>query len=628
MKLHKLLFNLGASAGMVLAGTVLAGTASAMEQEEFGACGHAEHDSVEHRAQAATRTFWRDAGAADPESWVHAKVLGFNDFHGQLESRNLFGRPAGGAAVMAAYLEAERDAMDGAVVMVHAGDHVGASPPISALLQDEPSVSFLNMLGNEYCEKPEADEEREFNEETEANERHHRKQQKYDGKFDPRCDLVGTLGNHEFDEGIDEMLRLINGGNHVDGPFLEANYQGANFPYVIANVVYEDTGEPVLPPYVIKRIKGMPIGFIGLVLKDTPTIVTPSGVAGVKFLDEAATANKYVAELKRKGVRTIVVTIHQGTSQKSYSGQTSPEPEDIGGSIGPIVSELDDEIDIVVSGHWHRFTNALMENKNGRQILVTQAFARSTAYADIDIAIDPRTKDIVEKSAEIVTTWGDEGPGLVPDADVATMVAAAAARVEPLVNQVIGEVAGDILRAENAAGESALGNLIADAQRAAMGSDIAFMNAGGIRADMASGQVSWGELFTIQPFNNDLVSMNLSGQKIVDFLNQQWAGQPYARIAKPSGIHYAWDGKGTADFADDEVVVSSIEIGGVPIDLAATYSVTVNSFMAAGGDNYTVLSTGVNRVIGPVDLDALVDYIKTLSQPFNTAVEGRLTRIN
>ncbi len=607
----------------VLAGYLLAtvsGIGIAAEfDEDMAVCGHTHHDSLELRAQAATRTYWQDHQAANPEAWVHFKILGFNDFHGALQPRTLSGRPVGGAAVLASYLQAETSESDNGAIIVHAGDHVGATPPISALLQDEPSISFLNMLTNKYCR----------DDDNHGEHRDHDKHDDDDDGFHPRCNLVGTLGNHEFDEGVSEMLRLINGGRHANGPFLDPHYRGAQFPYVSANVVYADSGKPVLPPYVIKKIRGQSVAFIGAVLKETPSIVTPTGVAGVKFLDEAEAINRYVPELKKKGVRAIVVTIHQGTRQNSYSGNTSPDPTDVGGDIGPIIKKLHDEIDIVVAGHWHQFTNALMSNDNGKLILVTQAFANSTAYSDIDVAIDPASKDIVMKSAEVVTTWGDEGPGLTPHTQVAALVTRAATAVEPLVNQVIGTAATDILRAENAAGESALGNLIADAQRAAMGTDIAFMNAGGIRADLLAGQITWGELFTIQPFNNDLVRMDLSGQQIVDLLNQQWAGQPFARIMKPSGISYSWeDGDGNAaTLTDNSVVVSSILINGNPIDLTATYSVTVNSFMAAGGDNYTVLPLGTNRVIGPVDLNALIDYVQTLPQPISATIQGRITRI-
>lgn len=598
--------------------------------EDVALCGHKEHDSLELRSQAATRTYWRDEDAEDPEDWVRFKILGFNDFHGQLEPRRLFGRPAGGASVLASYLHAESAQSKNGAFIVHAGDQVGASPPVSALLQDEPSITFLNMLANRYCRY--AGNENEDDDDDEPNER---KDSGHgvgygdltDERFDPRCNLVGTLGNHEFDEGIGEMLRLVNGGIHPNGPFLDANYRGARFPYVAANVVDEKTGRPILPPYVIKRVRGIPVAFIGAVLKETPTIVTPTGVAGVKFLDEAEAINRYVPELKKRGVRAIVVTIHQGTSQNFFSGPTGADALDVGGSVGPIITALDDEIDIVVAGHWHRFTNALMPNKNGKQILVTQAFSRSTAYADIDVAIDPETRDIVEKSAEILTTWGDQGPGLEPDEQVANLVSKASAAVQPLVERVIAQAASDVLRAENAAGESALGNLIADAQRSAMATDVAFMNPGGIRADIFAGQVIWGDLFTVQPFNNDLVKMDLNGAQILQLLNQQWAGQPFARVLKPSGISYTWQENDPADFRDNTVVAASVMINGQPLNTAAIYTVTVNSFLAAGGDNFSVLLTGTNRRIGPVDLDALIGYLKTLPQPFSAGVEGRIQSI-
>lgn len=607
-----------------------AGPLAHIEQATAERCGHIQHDSMEHRAQAALRTHWRDHKAADPSRWVRFKLLGINDFHGQLEGKTVFNRPAGGAAVLASYLRAASARADHGAFIVHAGDHVGASPAISALLQDEPSISFLNLLANDYC-GVRTGKHYDRSDHTElATAKHTRKPDKKRDEdewtdFDPRCNLVGTLGNHEFDEGVDEMLRLIAGGIHAEGPYLEAQYPGAQFPYVVANVVEAHSGKPVLPPYVIKRVRGIPVAFIGAVLKETPTIVTPAGVAGVKFLDEAESINHYAAQLKRRGVRAIVVTIHQGTSQDNFSGPTGLEPVDLGGSIGPIVNALDDEIDIVISGHWHRFTNALMPNQNGKLILVTQAFAQGTAYADIDVAIDPHSRDIVEKSAAILTTWADEGPGLEPAADVASLVAEAAKAVQPLVERVIGQAANAITRDENPAGESALGNLIADAQRVAMGTDIALMNPGGLRADIAAGPVTWEALFSVQPFSNDLVSMQLSGAQLIEILNQQWAApQAYARILKPSGLHYSWQENDPTRFDDNRVIPESIQINGQPLDSAATYSVTVNSFLAGGGDNFTQFTAGNQRVIGPVDLDALIEYLSNQPQPFSASIEQRI----
>ena len=561
------------------------------------------YDTAAVRNNAESRIHWRKPAEdrdSSPAAWVHMQILGFNDFHGQLSTGRLVsGRPVGSAPVLASYLRsAQENGDDDATFIVHAGDHVGASPPVSALLQDEPAIGFLNLLANDKC--------------SERKPRH------------PRCNLVGTLGNHEFDEGVAEMLRLINGGNHANGPFLEKPYRGARFPYVSANVVDAITGKPILPPYVIKQARGQRIAFIGAVLKETPSIVTPTGVAGVRFLDEADAINRYVPELKARGVRAIVVLIHQGTRTTPFTGATRAQAQVLGGAIGDIVKRLDDEIDIVVSGHAHSFTNALMANNNGRPILVTQAFSAGTAYADIDIAIDPASHDIVEKSAAIVTTWADEGPGLVPDADVAQLVAQAEQRVAPLVSRVIGNAAIDILGVSNSAGESALGNLIADAQRAALNTDFAFMNPGGIRADILAGVVTWGELFTVQPFNNDLVRMNLSGAQIVQLLNQQWQGQAFPRILKTSGLTYLWD---NARPVGDRIVEVRDGNGGL-LNPAANYSVTVNSFLAAGGDNFSVLNAGTQRQVGPVDLDALVAYILARPQPFSAAIEGRIQRIN
>ncbi len=296
----------------------------------------------------------------------------------------------------------------------------------------------------------------------------------------------------------------------------------------------------------------------------------------------------------------------------------------IDGSIADIVNRLDDEIDIVISGYAHSYTNALITNANNKKILLVQAFSRGTAFDDIDVSIDPYSRDIVEKSAQIVTTFADVPPGTLPDKRVAKMVAAAEAAVAPLINRVIETTVNGINRASNASGESALGNLIADAQRNKMGTDFGFMNTGGIRADIPSGNVTWGDLFTVQPFGNNLVTMDFTGEQIVRLLNQQWEGQPFPRILKISGLNYTWDNNLPVGSRIIEVFIGN----GIPLDIASSYSITVNSFIAAGGDNYRVLLEGSNRLIGANDLDALIDFISVISQPFNAAIEGRINRLN
>ena len=601
--------------GISIASALL--TLAAANAGAHGDQGHSleadQHDErvegMQARSKASARVRWQDpAGRRDPT--ISVKLLGINDFHGQLSPRTVGPRPAGGAAVLASYLEAAADQADGPAFIIHAGDQVGASPPNSALLQDEPAISVLNTLANKWCIP-------------------FKLQRSLPDFVEPyaqaRCNVIGTLGNHEFDEGRSELLRLLTGGNHADGPFLEKRWQGARFPYVSANVINAANGKPMLPPYTIKVVNGIAIGVIGAVLKETPTIVTPDGVAGLQFVDEADAINASVAQLKRQGVRTIVVTIHQGLRQApTYEGPTDPDVQGLSGPIVDIVKRLNDEVDVVMSGHAHGFTNALVANDNGKQILLTQAFSASTAYDDIDLTISRKSHDVVEKSAAIVTTWGDEGPGLTPDTRVAKIVAAADERVAPLVNRVIGVSQVAITTQENAAGESALGNLIADSQRASTGAQFAFMNPGGIRTNLDAGEVLWGELFAIQPFSNDLVSMDLTGAQIDLLLEQQWINQNPPKILKTSGLTYTWD----ASRAIGDRVIEMRDASGNVLDPAATYRVTVNSFMASGGDNFLVLPSGTNRVVGAVDLDALVDYVGSLQQPFTAQIEGRITRVN
>jgi 5'-nucleotidase len=586
-------------------------TQAVIARAEVGtSCGdHSEDaalDTLEVREQAARTLTWRSRKPKRAPT-VSAKILGFNDFHGQLaEGRRVANRPVGGAAVLASYLKAAQVGFEGRALIIHAGDHVGASPPESALLQDEPAIQFLNTLANAECEGP--------------------------TRGDKECNVIGTLGNHEFDEGKDELLRLIHGGNHASGPFLENPYRGARFPYVNANVVVvgKKKNRPLILPYVVRKIDGIKLGVIGAVLKQTPTIVTPAGVAGLSFLDEATAINEQVAELKDRGVHAIIVTIHQGASQPSYTTPTDPAAG-VGAPISTIVSQLDDEVDVVVSGHAHAFTNALVKTASGHEILVTQAFSASTAYGDIELELDRASGDVLTKSARIVTTFSDVAPGSARDVAVQGIVDQATALTAPLVNRVVARFTADVTRTQNPAGESQLGDLIADAQRAAMGTDFAFMNPGGIRADLllaptsgnaadAAGVALWGELFTIQPFGNSLVRLDMTGQQIYDLLNQQFAVNRFLQI---SGLTYTWD---NALPAASRVV--EVRKDGLPIDRAATYSVTANNFIATGGDGFTVFLSGTGNVGGPIDLDAFIDYLEGHAQPFTAPALDRITRLN
>jgi 5'-nucleotidase len=540
------------------------------------------------------------AGCQDTQSpdQVPVQILAINDLHGHISpGQTVKGRPVGGAPVLAAYLKKAQKDFAGYTFFASAGDLVGASPPDSALLQDEPAVMFMNLLGNDKCSVKD--------------------------RLNPCCNLVGTVGNHEFDEGVGELKRLIDGGNFPQGPFLESPWRGATFPYVVANVVSQDTHKTILPPYVIKEVDNLPIAFTGAVLKSTEDKALPSSVAGLKFLDEAQAINSYIPEIKKQGVRTIIVLLHQGGRQKSYQGPTRPG-DNVSGAVKRILWSLDDEVDVVISGHTHAFINALIPNKNGKEILVTQAWSYGTAFADIKLAISRASRDVVSKTATIVTAWADAGAGLTPDPAVAEMVRAAEAKTAPLTQRKIAVAAGSITKTQDRAGESALGDLIADAQRKAMGADFAFTNRGGIRADLAAGEVTWGELYTVQPFNNYLVKMELTGQQIYDLLNQQFpAGPTQHRMLQISGLTYTWDNK----LAPPGRIVE-IRKDGQPIDKAATYTVVVNGFLAEGGDKFSVFKLGANKVTGPKDLKALVDYVQSLPQPFNAKIDGRIERVN
>ena len=525
---------------------------------------------------------------------LKVKLLGFNDFHGQLSTGKLVSsRPVGSAGVLSAYLKAAQTGIENQTIIVHAGDHVGASPAASALLQDEPSIQWLTMLANS------------------------------------ACTYGDTLGNHEFDEGKTELLRLLNGGNHLSGPFLEDPYKGARVPYVSANVVDEVTRRPILPPYVIKRVQGVPIAFVGAVLEATPTIVTPTGVAGLKFLDEADAANSYVPEIKALGVKTIVLLIHQGTSQSSYSTSTNTALTNSainGSDILDVVTRLDSEFDVVVSGHSHSFTNLLVTNNDGKKILLTQAFSASTAYDDIDLTIDPVSKDVVTKSAKIVTTFADVAPGNAPDPAAAALTAAAEARVLPLTSQIVGFSSGTFRASQNSAGESDLGDIIADSQNLAEGTQFAFMNPGGIRADLVvpagGGNITWNDLFTIQPFGNTLVKLNMTGAQIKALLEQQW--QPTAtRFLQISGLGYSWD----AALPVGGRIVEVHDAAGVALDPVLVYSVTCNNFLATGGDGFTTFVSGTNQIGGMVDLDALIEYTEH-NNPLQAPLKGRIVRLH
>ena len=523
-----------------------------------------------------------DAASNAQESPIErVQLLTFNDFHGNLEPLTMgpadARRQIGGAAVLAAYLDQREQQAQGEVartLRVAAGDLIGASPLVSALQRDEPTIRALDMLELRYS----------------------------------------SVGNHEFDRGIAELRRLQNGGCAPSTPTPTSGcFPGAGFRYLAANVIDTATGQPIFPPYLVEHVRGIPIGFIGIVLKETPTIVPPTGVAGLDFLDEVETVNRYAADLRDQGVRAIVVLIHQGGVSRNRQNLVPADSPIVG-----LVQGFDPDVDVVVSGHTHQIYVTTVAGK-----LVTQASAFGRALVDIRLTLDRTTGDVTEKAAEIVDTFADVPPGNAPKPAVATFVARAAATAAPLANRPVGTAASDITRAPNAAGESALGDLIADAQRAQLDTEVAFMNPGGIRADILAGPVTFNSVFTVHPFGNTLVRMTLTGEQIATLLEQQFSQSPN-RVLQVSGLAYTWDSTRPPGTRVDP---ADIRVGGQPLVLTQSYDVVANNFTAAGGDNFTGFTEATNRAdTGILDRDALVDYLQALPQPFSQTVQSRIQR--
>jgi 5'-nucleotidase len=569
----------------------------------------------------AAPTAGPDTSKAPGKTQFPIQILSFNDFHGNLEppsgsSGRLQTGPAstqttdvGGVEYLATHLKAARVGHANTVT-VAAGDMVGASPLLSAAFHDEPTVEALNSLGLE----------------------------------------ATSVGNHEFDEGYKELQRLQSGGCIDDGDGANnqnscpaGTFTGAKFQYLAANVVEKATGKTILPPYWVKNFNGAKVGFIGMTLKDTPTIVTASGVAGLEFTDEVQTANALVPVLKEQGVNAIVVLVHQGGTPPAST------PYDFtckgGGSLSadspiiPIVKNLDPAIDMVISGHTHQPYVCAIPDSNGVPRLVTSASSFGRLYNDTEVTYDRRTSDIVRP------TEADSANKLVTrtvaaDPTETALITKYKDLVKAIASKIIGSISTDIVRTQSAAGESPLGDLIADAQLAdpsvVTGGQtpvVAFMNPGGIRSDLsyanskygeAPGAVTYEEAFNVQPFNNYLVSMNLTGQQIYDVLNQQRTGKNAGSQAKMlqvnKGFTYTWS------TATQQVVDGTVAINGTPVSKTASYRIVTNNFLSDGGDNFPAFQGGTTKYFGGLDIDAFANYLaKPENANYSPAPATRIT---
>jgi 5'-nucleotidase len=511
-------------------------------------------------------------------SAVDIHLVALNDFHGNLEASKYTytsaatgqkqALQAGGIDTLGAALQAWRRE-DKDLLFVAAGDLVGASPALSSMWADEPSIEAMNLLGL----------------------------------------TASSLGNHEFDAGRKELLRLQNGG--CDSPRaakackLAPDFRGAQYTYLAANVIDSATGAPLVPAYRIADVKGVKVGLVGAVLKDTASVAVSTAIAGLTFLDEAESINKALPQMRAQGAQVFVVLIHEG-------GHTDAAPDQPGcanlkGAIVDIVKKLDPAVRLVISGHSHR---GYLCKVDGR--VVTQADAAGHLLSRITMKVDPASGAVADIDVRNVVMKPGEYPA---DPKVSAYLETVKERGAAVLARPVARLGAPVIpRRESEAGESPLGDVIADAVVAAtsaQGVQIGFMNMGGVRRDLEAGAnntASFGQAQAVLPFGNTLVAMDLTGAQLRNLLEQQWTRQGGGYMLQvSSGLSYQWDGSRPVG---SRVVPGSIKVGGVPIDDAKTYRVVANNFLAEGGDNFPEFAKGANKIDTQIrDLDALIDYL-------------------
>ncbi|MET7513126.1 bifunctional metallophosphatase/5'-nucleotidase [Streptomyces sp. NPDC005480] len=548
---------------------------------------------------------------------VDVQLLSFNDFHGNLEppagssgqvTENLPDGTtrkvdAGGVEYLATSLRTARKSHPYSVTAA-AGDLIGASPLLSGLFHDEPTVEAMNKLDLD----------------------------------------VTSVGNHEFDEGATELARMQNGGCHPkDGCFEDGKkFEGADYPYLAANVTDEKTGKPILAPYWVWKQGGVKIGFIGVTLEGTPDIVSADGVRGLKFHDEIETVNKYAEILDKQGVKSIVTLIHEGgvpaSGSYNYDCDSPSGGAGISGPIVDIAKGISPKVDALVTGHTHNAYVCTIPDPSGKPRMVTSASSYGKLYTDTTLTYDRRTKDIVRtsvKSANHVVSRTQPKA-----ADMTALIGRWNKMAAPVANQPVGYISADIPGRGAASPEAPLGDLIADAQLAHAKTldpktSLALMNPGGVRSDLVykasgsegDGVVTYGEGFTVQPFSNTVNLADLTGAQVIAALQQQVSGSNEAspKILQPSaGLTYTLDMTKTGAA---RVVVGSIRLNGAAIDPAATYRVAMNSFLAGGGDGFAALGQGKNPLVGSDDLKAFNDYLTANSSATSPIAPPKADRI-
>ncbi|QIQ04056.1 bifunctional metallophosphatase/5'-nucleotidase [Streptomyces liangshanensis] len=592
---------LAAAAGLATVAALIAATPAAATSHGHGHGGHGGH------------------GHHKP-STVDLQLLSFNDLHGNLEPPSSSAtvnekqadgtvKPilAGGVEYLATSLRTARKGHPYSITAA-GGDLVGASPLLSGLFHDEPTIEALNKIDLD----------------------------------------VTTVGNHEFDEGAVELARLQNGGCHPTAGCYEKGrkFKGADFPYLAANVTSEKTGKPILKPYTVWKKNGVKVGFIGVTLEGTPNVVTAEGVKGLKFHDEIETVNKYAKELDRQGVKSIVALIHEGGLPASSSyNYDCDSPAAGGGLSGPIVDiakGISPKVDALVTGHTHNAYVCTIPDPAGQPRLVTSASSFGKLYTDTTLTYDRRTNDIVRTAVDSANHIVRRDQ---PKAqDLTDLITYWNRLAGPVAGTPQGFISADIDGRSATTSESPLGDVIADAQLAGTaapekgGAQVAFMNPGGIRGDLVykasalegDGVVTYGEAFTVQPFTNLMNVVDLTGTQLVTALQQQVSG---LNEASPKILQVSHNLAYTLDMTKTgaaRVVTDSIRLNGAAIDPAKTYRVAMNEFLGGGGDGFAALGQGTNKLVGPSDLELFNAYLaanSTATAPLAPPAANRITII-
>ncbi|RDI55829.1 5'-nucleotidase [Nocardia mexicana] len=492
-------------------------------------------------------------------------LFGLNDLHGNLQppagsNGHIASYPAGGAAYLAAHLARLQAAYPDSAVLA-AGDNVGASPLMSALFHDEPTIAFLNSVGT----------------------------------------AASSVGNHEFDDGVLELARLQQGGCAWDGCSPGAPFAGAKFPYLAANVT-DANGQlpPGLRPSTMLEVGGHKIGVVGAVTSDTANIVMPEGIRGYTFGDPIDAVNKQVPQLRAAGAEAVVALVHDGGAQRTHGAPLDYNGcADITPGVTALAERTDPAVRVLITGHSHQAYNCTIGGK-----VVTQAASNGRLITDIALRFHDGTIDATATN-RVVTR------DITPDPETARLVDFFAAQARPRAERVIGTATAPLPSEPAPPGDSPLGDLIADAMLTAMAPNqavAAFMNPGGVRADLGGGAITYEQAYTVQPFGNQIVTVQLTGQQILELLEQQWNNADKPGVLSVAGITYAYSDSAPAG---RKVATDTVRIGGQPLNPVAAYHVSTNNFLASGGDGFSMFTRGTRAAVGPTDLDALESYLRT-----------------